>query len=75
VPALGDLPVLGNLFRSRAFRDRQTELVVFITPRFVGGVEDKPARDPAAELSAARDKAETLRQRSERSLGRSRFVE
>jgi hypothetical protein len=49
--------------------------VVFITPRFVGGVEDQPARDPAAELSAAREKAETLRQRSERSLGRSRFVE
>ncbi len=35
VPALGDLPVLGNLFRSRAFRDHQTELAVFVTPRFV----------------------------------------
>ena len=35
VPALGTLPVLGSLFRSRAFRDRQSELVVFITPRFV----------------------------------------
>ena len=35
VPALGDLPILGALFRSRAFRDRQSELVVFITPRFV----------------------------------------
>lgn len=75
VPALGDLPVLGRLFRSRAFRDRQTELVVFITPRFVGGVEEQAARDPAAELAAAREKAETLRHRSERSLGRSRFVE
>ena len=45
VPALGDLPVLGQLFRSRAFRDRQTELVVFITPRFV---EPMPARPVAA---------------------------
>lgn len=35
VPSLGDLPVLGRLFRSRMFRDRQTELVVFITPRLV----------------------------------------
>lgn len=35
VPALGDLPVLGRLFRSRLFRDRQTELVVFVTPRLV----------------------------------------
>ncbi|MFN5509847.1 MAG: type II and III secretion system protein family protein [Burkholderiales bacterium] len=37
VPAAGDLPVLGPLFRSRQFRDRQTELAVFITPRFVEG--------------------------------------
>jgi pilus assembly protein CpaC len=32
-----ELPVLGPLFRSRQFRDRQTELVVFVTPRFVDG--------------------------------------
>ena len=36
VSGLGDLPILGKLFRSRAFRERQTDLVVFITPRFVG---------------------------------------
>lgn len=36
LPALGELPVLGQLFRSRLFRDRRTDLVVFITPRFVG---------------------------------------
>lgn len=35
LPALGDLPVLGRLFRSRLYRDRKTELVVFVTPRFV----------------------------------------
>ncbi len=35
MPALGDLPVLGRLFRSRLYRDRKTELVVFVTPRFV----------------------------------------
>jgi Flp pilus assembly secretin CpaC len=35
VPALGELPILGKLFRSRLFRDRQTELVVFVTPRLV----------------------------------------
>jgi pilus assembly protein CpaC len=45
VPALGELPVLGQLFRSRAFRDRKTELVVFITPRFV---EPMPSRPVAA---------------------------
>jgi len=35
VPGLGALPILGPLFRSREFRDRKTDLVVFITPRFV----------------------------------------
>ncbi len=35
VPGLGELPILGALFRSREFRNNNTELVVFITPRFV----------------------------------------
>lgn len=30
---LGDLPVLGPLFRSKNFRDRKSELVIFITPQ------------------------------------------
>ena len=37
VAGASELPVLGGLFRSRQFRDRQTELVVFVTPRFVEG--------------------------------------
>ena len=37
VAGASELPVLGPLFRSRQFRDRQTDLVVFITPRFVTG--------------------------------------
>jgi len=32
VPLLGHIPVLGELFKSRAFRENQTELAVFITP-------------------------------------------
>lgn len=56
VPALGDLPVLGALFRSRAFRERQTELVVFITPRLVEPLRSQPvgpgARSPAEERFA-----------------------
>jgi len=35
VPLLGDIPVLGALFRSKRFQDRQTELVVFVTPTVV----------------------------------------
>ncbi len=32
VPFLGDIPVLGALFRSKRFQNRETELVVFVTP-------------------------------------------
>ena len=32
VPGLGDIPILGNLFRSRAYQKDQTELVVMVTP-------------------------------------------
>lgn len=35
VPFLGDLPVLGRLFRSENFRNKQTELVFFVTPRLI----------------------------------------
>ena len=34
-PGLGDLPILGALFRSTAFQKDQTELVFVITPRLV----------------------------------------
>jgi len=32
IPGIGDIPVLGYLFRSRAYQKNQTELVVMITP-------------------------------------------
>lgn len=35
VPVLGDVPVLGNLFRSRRFQRNETELVILITPYIV----------------------------------------
>jgi pilus assembly protein CpaC len=35
VPGIGDIPVLGYLFRSRAYQKQQTELVVMITPQIV----------------------------------------
>jgi len=33
---LGDIPLLGNLFRNRDKTKRQTDLLIFITPRIVG---------------------------------------
>lgn len=35
IPMLGDIPVLGFLFTSEAFREGQSELVFFITPEIV----------------------------------------
>ncbi|WP_024304229.1 type IV pilus secretin PilQ [Pseudogulbenkiania sp. MAI-1] len=35
VPLLGDIPLLGALFRSRSKQDDRTELLVFLTPRVV----------------------------------------
>jgi pilus assembly protein CpaC len=38
VPLLGDLPVLGPLFRSVRYQRKETELVVLVTPRVVGAM-------------------------------------
>ena len=35
LPGLGDIPVLGQLFRSQEFIKGQTELVIMVTPRLV----------------------------------------
>jgi pilus assembly protein CpaC len=35
VPGLGDIPILGLLFKSRAHQKQQTELVVMITPQIL----------------------------------------
>jgi len=35
VPGIGDIPILGHLFRSRSLKKTQDELLVVITPRFV----------------------------------------
>jgi len=50
VAGASELPVLGGLFRSRQFRDRQTELVVFVTPRFVDGMPATPSTGGLAPM-------------------------
>jgi pilus assembly protein CpaC len=58
VAGLGDIPILGKLFRSRAFREHQTDLIVFITPRFVGA-GDARAREIQANAIKQLDEAST----------------
>jgi pilus assembly protein CpaC len=60
-PGLGDLPILGQLFRSRNFQNGQSELVIIVTP-FLVQPASRPlempmvaappaARPPAADQS------------------------
>ncbi len=52
VPFLGDIPVLGALFRSRRFQNNETELVVFVTPHAV----DKHTLEQAETLLRAQQR-------------------
>jgi pilus assembly protein CpaC len=43
IPWLGDIPIIGAMFRSTRYRDQETELVFVITPTIVRGQKEKPA--------------------------------
>ena len=43
IPGLGDLPILGALFRSDSFQHNQSELVIVVTPYLVNGTRDPSA--------------------------------
>ncbi|QZD86436.1 type II and III secretion system protein family protein [Qipengyuania psychrotolerans] len=45
-PGLGDIPVLGNLFRSTDYRKGETELVIVVTPYLVKPVNANDIRLP-----------------------------
>ncbi len=45
VPGLGDIPILGTLFKSDAYQRQETELVIIVTPYFVEGTNG-PLRTP-----------------------------
>ncbi len=40
VPGIGELPIIGALFRSDGFQRNQTELVIVVTPYLVRGISD-----------------------------------
>ncbi|MEN8184695.1 MAG: type II and III secretion system protein family protein [Myxococcota bacterium] len=42
VPILGDIPILGYLFKSEEFRQNRTELLVLVTPRLVEPLDEAP---------------------------------
>lgn len=58
IPGLGDLPILGHLFRSKRFRQRESEMVVLITPR-LSEQGSSLAADP--RVQALQQRADALR--------------
>jgi pilus assembly protein CpaC len=67
VNGLGDLPVLGALFRSDRFQRRETELVIIITPYLVQPVSDPRAlQTPTDNFRPATSLERILRQRQVR---------
>lgn len=44
VPGLGDIPVIGALFRSKKFLNKETELVVFVTPSVISADSESNVR-------------------------------
>jgi pilus assembly protein CpaC len=51
-PGAGDIPILGNLFRSTDFRKGETELVIIVTPYLVKPVDDREIRLPTDGYAA-----------------------
>jgi pilus assembly protein CpaC len=54
-PGLGDLPILGPLFRSRDFQRSETELVIIVTPYLVKPVAPSDLARPDDGYSTAGD--------------------
>jgi pilus assembly protein CpaC len=60
VPILSKLPIIGNLFKSRADRSEQTELMVLVTPRLVRPLDpdDVPPLPTMPEKFLQREKGD-----------------
>ena len=54
-PFLGDIPILGTLFRSSSFQKNETELVIFVTPRFVKPINKETIPDPGENYEEPSD--------------------
>jgi pilus assembly protein CpaC len=64
LPGLGDVPVLGALFRSNEFQRKETELVILVTPYIVNPATDPQSLHmPGEAYQAPSDLERILRQR------------
>ena len=53
LPGAGDIPVLGALFRSTAFKRNETELVISVTPYLVDPIKGSDVKLPTDDLRPA----------------------
>ncbi|MEL1249468.1 type II and III secretion system protein family protein [Aurantiacibacter gilvus] len=53
-PGVGDIPIIGNLFRSNAFQRGETELVIVVTPYLVQPVNDRDIHLPTDGYNSPR---------------------
>ncbi len=60
LPALKDVPVLGQLFRSRDYENNETELVVIVTPYLVDPTHESELADPSTGFVMASDMEKIL---------------
>ncbi len=60
IPLLGDIPILGALFRSTEFLNSQTELVIVVTPEVVRAGMSQPVALPTDNLRVPTDDADLL---------------
>lgn len=59
VPGVKDVPILGQLFRSRNYTNNETELVVLVTPYLVDHTHENNLTDPSEGFVPASD-AQTI---------------
>jgi pilus assembly protein CpaC len=64
VPGLGNLPIIGALFRSNNFRKRQTELVIVVTPYLVKPIDATAIKLPTDGYKAPTDVERILQGKS-----------
>jgi pilus assembly protein CpaC len=69
LPGLMQLPILGSLFKSRDYMNRQTELMILVTPYIVRPVAPKDLSRPDDGFADASDPSSVLLGRLNRLYG------
>jgi pilus assembly protein CpaC len=69
MPGLMNVPILGSLFKSRDYINRQSELMVLVTPYIVRAVQQKDLSKPDDGYADASDASTTLLGRFNRLYG------